>query len=104
MENLSNKITRRDFLKFLGSGAAVAVAGMTIGKLNNLGPIGANNFQSPMAVANAQSLGSWALGTNLLKVPIHVALLPNGKFFLLTGDGEDILRPNNLRFMQELLT
>jgi len=65
MDSLSNKITRRDFLKFLGSGAAVAVVGMSLGKLNNLGPIGTNNVQSPMAVANAQSLGSWALGTTL---------------------------------------
>ena len=98
MENLSNKITRRQFLKFLGSGAAVAVVGMSLGKLTNLGPIVNNSAQSPMGLANAMTSGSWALGTTLLKVPIHAALLPNGKLFLLTGDGEDLLRPNNPPF------
>jgi hypothetical protein len=90
----SNKITRRDFLKFLGSGTAVAVVGMTLGKIN-LVPTGNNNSQLHTALAASQTTGSWALGTNLYKVPIHVALLPNGKIFFLSGDGENTLSPNN---------
>src|SRR5207245_745620 len=35
---------------------------------------------------------SWYVGTNLFKVPIHVALLPSGKLFFLSGDGEDTFK------------
>jgi hypothetical protein len=102
LEFYNNKITRRDFLKFLGSGAVVAAAGMTLGKIN-LGTAGNNNSQLPTALAASQTTGSWALGVKLFKTPIHASLLPNGKLFFLIGDGEDILRPNNPPFYAGIL-
>jgi len=88
-DNLSNKITRRNFIKLLGSGAVVATVSMTLGKLTNLGNIGNNNTPLPKALADSQTTGAWFVGTTLFKVPIHVALLPNGRLFFLSGDGEN---------------
>ncbi len=86
-----NKISRRDFLKLVGSGAAVLGFGLTLGKLTN--NLGLNNVQNSLS-AYANTPGSWSMGPNLLSVPIHAALLPNGKIFYLTGDAEAPINQN----------
>jgi hypothetical protein len=62
---------------------------MTIGKMgDNLGLTRSQNVQSGV-FASAQPAGSWSMGANTLTVPIHASLLPSGKIFYLTGDGEN---------------
>ena len=76
MEDNSSKITRRDFLKFLGYGTAVGVVGMTLGKF-------AGSKQDHLSYAD--NGGSWQLGPKTLCTAIHAALLYNGKIYYHAG-------------------
>ena len=76
MVNNLNKLTRRDFLKFLGYGTAVSVMGMALGKFT--GPKQGN-------LSFADNGGSWQSGPDTLCTAIHVALLHTGKIFYFAG-------------------
>ena len=76
MEDSPSKITRRDFLKFLGYGATVGMIGMTIGKI-------IDSKQNNLSFAD--NGGSWQLGPKTLCTAIHAALLYNGKIYYHAG-------------------
>src|SRR6476620_6072450 len=84
-----NSISRRDFIKLMGFGAATIGLGafVKIGSLNEL------NRLIPRS-ASAQSVSSWSLGQPTLVVAIHAALLPSGKIFYLAGSGYHVGHEN----------
>jgi fibronectin type 3 domain-containing protein len=84
-----NPISRRDFIKLVGFGAATIGLGVFVkfGSLKEL------NRLIPRS-ASAQSAGSWAIGPNTTVVAIHAALLPSNKIFYLAGSGYHIGQEN----------
>ena len=82
-DNSSNKVTRRDFLKFLGFGALTFAVGSTVFKF--AGTDRSSNSSLFQNVSGASPTGSWAMGPSLLSCAIQAALLPNGKILYLTG-------------------
>jgi hypothetical protein len=84
---MSSNISRRDFLKLLGIGAAA----IGIGGLGGISQLIPNQRSNNLASAQ-QSNGSWSLGQNCTTNPIHVALLPTGKIFYLAGSAYDSAR------------
>ncbi len=86
MDEETNTITRRDFLKLLGTGVTVSLGGMLFGKMaSSLDLLAQSNNSGLAKQAYAQDLGSWSLGVNMPTTPIHAASLPNGKILYLTG-------------------
>jgi hypothetical protein len=75
-------ISRRDFLKVMGSGAIVL--GLTIFGVENFLKLG--NLTTSKR-ASASTSGSWAMGSDTLDAGIHAALLEDGKIFYLAGSG-----------------
>jgi len=83
-DNFSKEISRRDFLKLLGSGALILGFGGIVSKFAGpAGPLSANT--NLLQSVSGQSPGSWSLGPSVTTTPIHAALLPNGKVLYLTG-------------------
>jgi hypothetical protein len=82
-----NKISRRDFLKFLAAGASVLAIGGLGGFANLLGPN--NNRSVPLPKASAQQVGSWTMAFNTAIPAIHIALLHTGKVLYGVGSGWD---------------
>jgi len=83
------RVSRRDFLKLLGSG----MVGIGLGAVFRFAAL--PELLKPYGQsALAQSSGSWAIGPNTSAVAIHSALLPNGKIFYLAGSGYHEDRPN----------
>ena len=82
-------ISRRDFLKLLGYGTiAVGLGGiLRFGGLKDF-------VKYTPRLSSAQSSGSWSQGPDTTAVAIHIALLPNGKIFYLSGSGFHRDRPN----------
>ena len=94
---MADPISRREFLKLLGWGAA----GLTLSLFLPVDKILGNVKHSlrepsntPLPPAYAQSSGSWSLGQNTTVVAIHAALLPTGKIFYLAGSGYHPNRSN----------
>src|SRR5437763_10003641 len=81
------KMTRREFLKFLGSGALMLGLGTVISRFGSLPGSGVNTGLL-QAAAYSSSTSFWSRGVNLLSTPIHAAVLPNGKILYITGSGE----------------
>ena len=77
-----SRLSRRDFLKFLGGAATVGV----LGKFANFGTLNTQS-QTIIPPVSAQALGAWALGTNTSIPPIHATLLRNGKIMYAAGSG-----------------
>ena len=75
-----NNLSRRDFLKLLGAGAAMAFVGKYV---NLMDP----NQTSLIPKASALSSGSWSLGPNLSFPAIHMALVKSGKVVYVAGSG-----------------
>ena len=88
-------ISRRDFLKLLGYGAA-ALTLAPLMKYQNFFNMKASTPQmaSVPQTAFAQTAGSWALGQNTTAVAIHAAIMPSGRIFYLAGSGYHRDRPN----------
>ena len=83
----NNTISRRDFLKLLGFGATA----LTLGGFGGISDLVIN--PRPLKPASAQQgAGSWSYGQNTTTPAIHIALLPTGKVFYLTGSGFDTAR------------
>ena len=76
------RLSRRDFLKFLGGAAAVGV----LGKFVDFGTLNTQS-QPPIPRVSALVLGSWTLGANTSIPPIHATLLRNGKIMYVAGSG-----------------
>lgn len=82
----NSKFTRREFFRLAGSGVVGVVGGMIFGRMyNNFGDIAQNNNYALKNLAYADTLGSWSLGANMSKTPIHATLLPTGWIIYLTG-------------------
>ena len=83
---LDSKISRKDFLKLLGAGAAA----ITVGKFLDSSVLraGAGTSSSVFGQAQAQS-GSpaWTSGYLTSINPIHAILLPTGKILAIAGSG-----------------
>jgi len=75
-------LSRREFLKMLGFGAVVAAGGV----FTNFIPQAISSRE-----ANAQSLGSWALGPTLPFPTVHGAVLKTGKIMTTPGSGWQII-------------
>jgi hypothetical protein len=102
-KNNTRKISRRDFLKLMGAGAAALVVGRFIasdildaGK--NLGGNNNNNNGggSMLLQADAQTTtvppptttsGSWMQGPDCPVIAVHSCLLPDGRLLLVQGSG-----------------
>src|ERR1700745_2643736 len=86
-DNSLNKMTRREFLKFLASGALMLGLGTAGSRFSSLPGSGVN---TGLLQASASSCGInfWSRGVNLLSTPIHAAVLPTGKILYVTGSGE----------------
>lgn len=72
-------VTRRDFLKLMGSSAIVF----------GFGIFGLGNFlrtqQQNLQRASGQSQGSWSSNSDTVDVAIYAALLKSGNIFYLAG-------------------
>ena len=86
-DNSLNKMTRRDFLKFLTSGALMLGLGTAVSRFGSLPGSGVNTGLL-QAAASSSGINFWSRGINLLSTPIHAAVLPNGKILYITGSGE----------------
>lgn len=84
MSDADSRVSRRIFLKLLGTGAVISVG--TLFGLTNLLPAG-NRIGRKEHEASAALSGSWANGINTVDVGIHAALLNGGKVFYLAGSG-----------------
>lgn len=84
----SSRITRKDFLKLMGAGAAAVALGGLAGSslLRGGGGAGAGQ-QSLFGQASAQSSGPWSTGYLTSIAPIHAVLLPTGKILAIAGSG-----------------
>jgi hypothetical protein len=97
---LTNSISRRDFLKFLGLGTTAIALGsfggmsqlLTSLHLDNGNRYSNNNNKKQSAFAQEQSTGLWTNTQNCTVTPIHAALLPSGKIFYLAGSGYNTAR------------
>jgi hypothetical protein len=85
---MRESISRRDFLKLLGYGAAIS-----LGSLLNFSALTELKKMVPI-LASAQSSGSWAFGNNASAIPIHAAVLNTGKIFYLAGSGTALAHSN----------
>jgi hypothetical protein len=74
------RVSRRDFLKLLGSGAFVFGLGALGYSLFNPG-------RESKSRATAQSAGSWSSASNTIDVGIHASLLAGGKVYYMAGSG-----------------
>lgn len=77
------RVSRSEFLKFLGAGGVVVLG--SVAGLSALVPGKVGNVRR----ATAQSLGSWSAGPTTLSHPVHVALLHTGKVLYVAGSGYD---------------
>jgi hypothetical protein len=80
------RVSRRDFLKLLGSGAVVVGA-------FGLSSVFSSNRDSKRG-ATAQSSGSWSSASNTTDVGIHASLLAGGKVYYLAGSGFHVSQKN----------
>ena len=80
---LDSKISRKDFLKLMGAGAAAIALGKVLDS-----PLVRGGATSPFGQAQAQS-GSppWTNGYLTSIAPIHAILLPTGKILAIAGSG-----------------
>lgn len=86
----ATRISRRDFLKLLGAGAAGA--GLSVFGLNsffNFSKINNNNGSGSGGSASAQSAGSWDAPLNQPSgtTSVHAALIAGGKVLWVMGSG-----------------
>src|SRR5437899_11485346 len=81
------KMTRREFLKFLGSGALMLGLGTVVSRFGSLPGSGVNTGLL-QAAADSSGINFWSRGVNMLSTPIHASVLPNGKILYVTGSGE----------------
>lgn len=102
---MADPISRREFLKLLGWGAAGLTLSFFLPVDKMLSSLkGSPREQSlatsrnsavwPMAPVYGQSSGSWSPGQSTTVVAIHAALLPTGKIFYLAGSGYNPSRKN----------
>jgi hypothetical protein len=96
----NRRISRREFLKLLGTGAATVTFGWFAGGGSLISLFkdwnGDNNGSGGAAqLAYAQSAGSWLpVQSSTSTVAIHVALTRTGKIFYLAGSGWNINNEN----------
>jgi hypothetical protein len=89
---LDNKMSRKDFLKLMGAGAAAIALGRML-DLSLVGGRGGGNgsgqqkLPSFFGQASAQSSGPWSAGYLTAIAPIHAILLPTGKILAVAGSG-----------------
>jgi hypothetical protein len=87
---MSQKISRRDFLKMLGAGGIV----FTLGLFRLFDQNGNSRNNGLPNSAYAQTSGSWSLGSSTSTVAIHATLLSNGRIFYFAGSGYSPLHQN----------
>jgi hypothetical protein len=79
------RISRRDFLKLMGSGAVVFA----------VGAFGLSNYsRNARNDARAQSAGSWSSAASTVDVGIHASLLAGGKVYYMAGSGFHVSQRN----------
>ncbi|MEW5840205.1 galactose oxidase-like domain-containing protein [Nitrososphaera sp.] len=79
---LDSRISRRDFLKLMGAGAAA----LAVGKFLDSQMV--KDVARPLfGQAQAQSGGPWTTGYLTSIAPIHAILLPTGKILAIAGSG-----------------
>jgi hypothetical protein len=83
----SNRVSRKDFIKLLGAGAAAIAFGRFVEGSRLLSPEAKNSDSQLLPTASAQSAGAWTTGPDTTTTPIHAALLHNGKIMYLAGSG-----------------
>jgi hypothetical protein len=84
------RISRRDFLKFLGAGAAATGLGVFgFNSFFNISKIHNNNNSGGSSRASAQSAGSWDAPLNQpsATTTVHAALIAGGKVLWVMGSG-----------------
>ena len=74
-------VTRREFLKIIGTGAGIVV----FGGMSGFSLL--NNKKAAVREVSAQTAGSWVSGPNTETVAIHASMMPNGKIFYFAGSG-----------------
>src|SRR4051812_18363297 len=90
-----NKVSRRDFLKFVAAGATAVAFGSIFGfssllstnKKNGQGITTGLGGGVPQAAAQSTTSGTFVLGPNTGSISIHAANLTNGKIFYSAGSG-----------------
>ena len=82
-----SKLSRRDFLKLVGSAAIVMAFGSIMGFSSFLPSKNGKGSGYYQQVSAQSSSGTFVSGPNTNTLAVHAALLPNGKIFYTTGSG-----------------
>lgn len=83
---LESRLSRKDFLKFMGAGAAA----LAFGKFLDSPLIRSGSPQSLLGQASAQAQTPWNTGYLTSIVPMHAILLPTGKILAVAGSGYNL--------------